>query len=113
MSAEDLYRLSAYILQTYRDEFTQFSAKEAVKLPSFGENVWAVSTYYTYFAAYSLTGLKTGTTDRAGNCMVAGMDVSVNGETQTVIAVVLGAETKLMRNEQTAVLLEYARQQAR
>ena len=52
--------------------------------------------------------MKTGTTDRAGNCMVASMDLMVGGEVQTVIAVILGAETKKLRNEQMAVLLEYA-----
>ena len=110
MCAGDLYLLAAYIMNHYRAEFTAFSAKQALQLPSFGENVRAVSTYYDYFSSYPLTGMKTGTTDRAGNCMVASMDMKVNGEVQTVVAVVLGAETKKMRNEQMAVLLEYARQ---
>ncbi len=108
MSAGDLYLLAAYIMNHYRDEFTAISAKQALQLPSFGDNVWAVSTYYDYFSSYPLTGMKTGTTDRAGNCMVASMDLMVGGEVQTVIAVILGAETKKLRNEQMAVLLEYA-----
>ena len=54
--------------------------------------------------------MKTGTTDRAGNCIVASTDVRNGGEIQTVIAVVIGAENKKMRNEQTSVLLDYARQ---
>ena len=113
MSAGDLYRLAAYIMTYFREPFTAVSAQRAVKLPSFGDSVWAVSSYYDYFSSYEVTGMKTGTTDRAGNCFVASMDVKVNGEVQTVIAVILGAVTKKMRNEQMSVLLEYARRNCR
>lgn len=110
MTASDLYVLAAYILTNYRAEFTAISAQPTIKLPSFGENVWAVSTYSSYFSSYSLSGMKTGTTDRAGNCIVASMDIKADDEVQTIVAVLLGAETKKMRNEQLSVLLEYARQ---
>ena len=110
MSANDLYILSAYIMNWYHDEFTAFSAKESIPLPSFGENVRAVSSYYESLCALPLTGMKSGTTDRAGRCLVASMDLRVNGEIQTVIAVVLGAENQKLRYEQTVTLLAYARQ---
>ena len=110
MSANDLYILSAYIMNWYHDEFTAFSAKRSIPLPSFGENVQAVSSYYDQLSAFPVTGMKSGTTDRAGCCLVASMDVRVNGEIQTVIAVVLGAENQKLRYEQTMTLLTYARQ---
>ena len=110
MSANDLYMLSAYIMNYWRDEFTAFSAEQAMLLESFGNGVWAVSSYYDRLSAYAVNGMKTGTTDRAENCIVASMDVKVNGEIQTVIAIVLGAETQKLRYEQTSVLLAYARQ---
>lgn len=113
MSAGDLYVLASYILTHYRSEFLSFSSQDSLELPSFGENVRAVSTFSSYFSSYGLTGMKTGTTDRAGNCMVASMDIKSNGKVQTIVAVILGAETKKMRNEQMSVLLEYARQYCR
>ena len=94
----------------YHDEFTAFSSKRSIPLPSFGENVQAVSSYFDALANFPVTGMKSGTTDRAGCCLVASMDVRVNGEIQTVIAVVLGAENQKLRYEQTMTLLSYARQ---
>ena len=113
MSANDLYILSAYIMNWYRDEFTAFSAEQSIQLPSFGENVRAVSSYHDYLCLFPITGMKSGTTDRAGRCLVASMDVRVDGEIQTVIAVVLGAENQKLRYEQTMALLTYARQHYR
>ncbi len=113
MSANDLYILSAYIMNWYHDEFTAFSSKQSIPLPSFGENVRAVSSYHEALANFPVTGMKSGTTDRAGCCLVASMDVRVNGEIQTVIAVVLGAENQKLRYEQTMTLLAYARQHYR
>ena len=110
MSANDLYILSAYIMNWYRDEFTAFSSKESILLPSFGENVRAVSSYHESLCAFPITGMKSGTTDRAGRCLVASMDVRADGQIQTVIAVVLGAENQKLRYEQTMTLLAYARQ---
>ncbi len=110
MSANDLYILAAYIMNWYHDEFTAFSAKDSIRLDSFGENVWAVSSYYGHLCRFPITGMKSGTTDRAGRCLVASMEVKVNGEIQTVIAVVLGAENQKLRYEQTMTLLAYARQ---
>ena len=110
MSANDLYILSAYIMNWYREEFTAFSAEKSIALPSFGENVRAVSSYYDHLCRFPLTGMKSGTTDRAGRCLVASMDVRAGGEIQTVIAVVLGAENQKLRYEQTMALLSYARQ---
>ena len=113
MSANDLYILSAYIMNWYRDEFTAFSAKRSIPLPSFGGNVQAVSSYLDFLSAFPVTGMKSGTTDRAGRCLIASMDVRVDGEIQTVIAVVLGAENQKLRYEQTVTLLALARQHYR
>lgn len=110
MCANDLYILAAYIMNWYREPFTAFSAQQGIRLDSFGENVWAISSYYDFLCRYPITGMKSGTTDRAGRCLVTSMDVRVNGEIQTVIAVVLGAENQKLRYEQTMALLAYARQ---
>ena len=110
MSANDLYILSAYIMNWYHDEFTAFSAERGIRLDSFGENLWAISSYYDYLSVFPATGMKSGTTDRAGSCLVASIDVKAGGELQTVIAVVLGAENQKLRYEQTMTLLAYARQ---
>ena len=54
-------------------------------------------------------GLKTGSTNRAGSCLVATLPVTVNGETHTAVAIVLGAECADTRNQAAEILLRYAR----
>ena len=110
MAANELFHLGAYIMNHYREQFTAFSAQQTMALPSFGDGIYAESSYYEYLENYAVNGMKSGTTDRAGCCMVASMDIKVNDEVQTVIAVVLGAENNKLRFEQTSALLAYAKQ---
>ena len=55
-----------------------------------------------------VNGLKTGNTTRAGYCLASSLPLSVGGETHTVLLIVLGAETAIMRNQASHILLRYA-----
>ena len=55
-------------------------------------------------------GLKTGTTNRSGANMITAVPVKINGKTQTVVSVVLGAENTAERYEKSTMLIEYAKQ---
>ena len=53
-------------------------------------------------------GLKTGSTTKAGSCLAATLPITVDGQTHTAVAIVLGAETADARNQATEILLRYA-----
>lgn len=58
---------------------------------------------YVYPGAF---GVKTGTTDRAGFCLVSGAD-SQDNTADSVIAVLLGANSEDLRYQNSAALLDY------
>lgn len=110
MSAGDMFRLTSYLIQNYRAQLTSFTTKEQIEVPSFGENVYATSTYRTLIWNMGVIGLKTGTTNRSGACIVTAIDIPYKGQTQTVVSVVFGAENNMQRYEASNMLLKYAQQ---
>ena len=56
-----------------------------------------------------VNGLKTGSTNRAGYCLVATMPVESAGETHNVVLVLLGAESADLRGQAAEILLRYAK----
>ncbi len=110
MSAGDMFRLTSYLIQNYRAQLTSFTTREQIEVPSFGENVYATSTYRTLIWNMGVIGLKTGTTNRSGACIVTAIDIPYKGQTQTVVSVVFGAENNMQRYEASNMLLKYAQQ---
>ncbi|MGN0659545.1 MAG: serine hydrolase [Emergencia sp.] len=110
MNAEDMFSLVSYILKHYEKELTYFTAKESIDVPTFGEGVTADSTYRTLIWNLGVTGLKTGTTNRSGACIVTLLPVSNNGKEQNIVSVIFGAENNMERYEKSTMLLKYAQQ---
>ena len=52
-------------------------------------------------------GLKTGTTDEAGCCLVGAVNVPVNGTDHTLVAIIIGAESNIDRYQIPEVLLTW------
>jgi D-alanyl-D-alanine carboxypeptidase (penicillin-binding protein 5/6) len=53
-----------------------------------------------------VTGMKTGTTDVAGSCLLFSADIQVGSETVTVVGVVLNGSSRAEVNEAAAALIE-------
>ncbi|MBR5343653.1 MAG: D-alanyl-D-alanine carboxypeptidase [Oscillospiraceae bacterium] len=106
MSAMDLFRLSAYLLEK-APEVTEMTGLQFVHLSKLGFTT--ANSNPLVFNMPGVNGLKTGSTNRAGYCVVASLPVTVNGETHTIVAVVLGAETAELRGQAGEILLRYAR----
>lgn len=106
MSAIDLFRLSQYIL-TYFPEITEITSQKMGKFEKL--------KYETYnsnplvFNLEGVNGLKTGSTNKAGSCLVATLPVTVGDKTHTIVVVVLGAEQASQRGQAAEMLLRYAR----
>ena len=70
MSASDMFKLVSYLLNNYEEELTYFTSKTSIDIPTVGEGAKANCTYATLIYNMGVTGLKTGTTNRSGACIV-------------------------------------------
>ena len=106
MSAEDLFHLSVYLLREC-PALTEMTEKQFVTLEKLGFTT--ANSNPLVFNLPGVNGLKTGSTNRAGYCLVATLPVTVGEETHTLVAVVLGAESADLRGQGAELLLRWAR----
>ncbi len=105
MTAQDLFRLCSYLLRNY-PALTARTSRQFVQLPTL--DYTTANSNPMVFNMPGVNGLKTGNTTRAGYCLASSLPLSVGGETHTVLLIVLGAETAIMRNQASHILLRYA-----
>lgn len=106
MSAADMFRLCSYILEHYPD-ITDITSLQFSYMPTL--NYTTANSNPLVFNLPGTSGLKTGSTIKAGFCLVASMPVTVGSETHTMVAVVFGAETAVERGQAAEILLRFAR----
>ncbi|MBQ3373699.1 MAG: serine hydrolase [Oscillospiraceae bacterium] len=106
MSAYDLFRLSAYVLKSF-PEITKITSQAFASMPSLSYTV--ANSNPLLFNMPGITGLKTGSTNRAGYCISASLPVTVGKETHQIILCLLGAETGADRGQEAEILLRFAR----
>lgn len=107
MSAYHLFQLSGMILRDY-PEIQKITSKQLSHLPSLND-YWTANSNPLVFNMEGVTGLKTGSTNRAGYCLVATMPIEEDGEGHMIVLVLLGAETAEIRGQAAEILLRYAR----
>lgn len=110
MSAADMFKLVCYLLNHYEAELTYFTSKTSIDIPTVAEGATANCTYATLIYNMGVTGLKTGTTNRSGACIVTVIPVENNGKTQNLVSVIFGAENNMERYEKSMMLLKYGQQ---
>ena len=106
MSAEDLYRLVKIILERY-PEITEITSIPLAHMPSLNDYRTANSNPLL-FNMPGVTGLKTGSTNKAGYCIAATLPIQTEGEQHTLVLILLGAETADLRGQAAEILLRYA-----
>ncbi len=106
MSAADLFRLTQTVLSKYPG-ITEISGVQYAHMPSLND-YWTANSNPLVFNMEGITGLKTGSTNRAGYCLVATMPVETGGEQHNIVLVLLGAETADIRGQAAEILLRYA-----
>ena len=105
MSAMDLFKLCRYLLANQRG-ITEITSKQLGSMKTLN-----YSTYNTnpmVFNVPGVTGLKTGSTNRAGYCLTVSLPVTREGKTHDIVLVLLGAETATLRNQAAEILLHWA-----
>ena len=105
MSADDLFRLSAYLLKKF-PALTEMTARQFITFEKLGFTT--ANSNPLVFNMPGVNGLKTGSTNRAGYCLVATLPVTVGDDTHTLVAVVLGAESADLRGQGAEILLRWA-----
>ena len=107
MSAADLFLLTQLIMKKY-PEITNITSTTLAHMPTLND-YWTANSNPLVYNMEGITGLKTGSTNRAGYCLVATMPLEKEGQTHQLVLVLLGAETAEIRGQAAEILLRYAR----
>ena len=76
-----------------------------------GENTWYTNSNPLFFYNMDgITGLKTGTSNRAGSCLISTIYANNKGQQQKIVCIVFGGEDRSEMLEKSALLLKYAKQ---
>lgn len=107
MSAKDLYKLSVHILNTY----PQIREYGKINIFSMPERNFTKETTIPFEDMPSRIGLKTGSTPEALYGFTSLFDMSIEEETQDyeLITVVIGAQTREIRDETTLELVNFVK----
>ncbi len=105
MSTQDLFRLSAYVISRF-PAVTAITSRAYVSLPAM--KYTTANSNPLIFNMKGVNGLKTGSTNRAGYCLVATMPVTTEGKTHTLLLIILGAENAAERGQVAELLLRCA-----
>ncbi len=108
MTASDLFKIVSHILTTY-PQITKITSTKEYSLSSFGVTV--KNTNPLLYNMKGVVGLKTGTTNMAGACLVSAMEeTDENGNPHMLVAIELGGEDGTVRCTMSQILLTYAKQ---
>ena len=105
LSAEDMFRLSSYILSVYPD-IKEITSTQKVKLEALKQEVKNSNPVLANMP--ECTGLKTGTTNKAGACLVNSVEVATSSGAEDLVVVLLGAENSVERGRVAQILSNYA-----
>ena len=105
MSAEDMFQLVSYLLKVY-PQVTDITSLKSASLESLG--VVVNNTNPLLYNMPGVTGLKTGTTNKAGACLVTSLTADDGNTEHDLVVVVLGTEDSSERGRVSALLAKYA-----
>ncbi|MCM1127887.1 MAG: D-alanyl-D-alanine carboxypeptidase [Lachnospiraceae bacterium] len=105
MSAEDMFRLVSYLLKVY-PQITDITSLEKAVLPSLEMEVNNTNPLLRNLP--EVTGLKTGTTNKAGACLVTSLTADDGGMKHDLVVIVLGTEDSIERGRVSGLLARYA-----
>lgn len=106
MNAEDMFKMCSYILNTFPQIKEVTSMKDA-SLNSI--NAYVRNTNELLYNMPEVTGLKTGTTDRAGCCLITSLTANDGVSDHDLIVVLLGAENNKTRFTTSELMAHYAK----
>ena len=110
MRATDMFALSAYILDK-SPQILEITSLKKAETPSLRGKELS-NTNVLLYNVEGTVGLKTGTTTKAGSCLVAANEVrDIKGDTHYVVSIVFDAESAQTQNYTSLVLMKYGLQE--
>lgn len=106
MSAKDLAKLTSYTINNF-PQVLNYTKTQKLSMPQ--RKYEAASTIPFLGKIDGVDGFKTGTTEKAGYCLITTMNLKPNDSKHKVISVLMGAPTKYDRNTYQKIMLEYVR----
>jgi len=105
MSAEDMFRMVSYLLRVY-PQVTEITSMKTADLESL--NLKVRNTNPLLHNLPEVVGLKTGTTNKAGACLVTALAADDGIMEHKLVVVVLGTENSTERGRVSGLLAKYA-----
>lgn len=105
MSAEDMFRLASYLLKVY-PQIKDITSLENATLQSLDLEVRNTNPLLRNLP--EVTGLKTGTTNKAGACLVTSLTADDGVMEHDLVVIVLGTEDSIERGRVSGLLARYA-----
>ncbi|MDE6749935.1 MAG: D-alanyl-D-alanine carboxypeptidase [Lachnospiraceae bacterium] len=105
MSAEDMFRLVSYLLKVY-PQITDITSLESATLECLDLEVRNTNPLLKNMP--EVTGLKTGTTNKAGACLVTSLTADDGILEHDLVVIVLGTEDSIERGRVSGLLARYA-----
>lgn len=107
MSAEDMFRMVSYLLKVY-PQVKDITSMQEASLPSVELEVRNSNPLLRNMS--EVTGLKTGTTNKSGACLVTSLTADDGLTAHDLVVVVLGTEDSIERGRVSGLLARYALQ---
>ncbi len=108
MTARDMFLLVSHLLRVC-PEITRITSLKGAQLPSL--NAYVNNTNPLLYNMPGVVGLKTGTTNMSGVCLVCALEAAdAQGEQHMIVAMEFGAEDGTIRTTLTEELLRYGLQ---
>ena len=106
MSAKDLFKLCSYILENY-PRIKEVTSLRTAPITALGFD--AKNTNALLYNMPEVNGLKTGTTDSAGACLVTSLTVNDGTSDHDLVVILLGGENTRVRFTTSELLAYYAK----
>ena len=105
MTSREMFRLVSEILYRY-PQITEITSIKTTTLSTFEKEV--KNTNAILYNIDEVKGLKTGTTNKSGACLVSCAQIENNGEIHNLISVLFGAEGEYDRSTISEIAMRYA-----
>jgi len=105
MSTEDMFQLVSYLLKVY-PQITDITSQKTATLTTLDLEVR--NTNPLLYNLPEVTGLKTGTTNKAGACLVTSLTADDGNLEHDLVVIVLGTEDSIERGRVSGLLSKYA-----
>lgn len=105
MTAEEMFELASVIMDTY-PQITEITSTKEYHSETFHKDI--KNTNAVLYNVDNAVGLKTGTTNKAGACLVTCVAAVKDGETHNLITVLFGAEGDANRGTVSEMAVRYA-----